>query len=63
MMLIGHACNIYLLTLMMLMYTDDMKERCLLCGGSQSTVKTTHWVSKKLFLYCVFRLLCMLGVM
>jgi len=28
-------------------HTVDMKERCLLCGGSQSTVKTSHWVSKK----------------
>ena len=23
----------------------DMQERCILCGGSQSTVKTSHWVS------------------
>lgn len=28
-------------------HTVDMQERCLLCGGSQSTVKTSHWVSKK----------------
>ena len=27
--------------------TVDMKERCLLCGGSQSTVKTSHWVCEK----------------
>ena len=26
--------------------TVDMQERCLLCGGSQSTVKVSHWVSK-----------------
>ena len=24
----------------------DMQERCLLCGGSQSTVNTSHWVSE-----------------
>ena len=28
-------------------HTVDMQERCLLCGGSQSTVKTSHWVSEK----------------
>ena len=57
-MFIGHACNTY--TCYNDTYTVDMKERCLLCGGSQSTVKTSHWVSKKLLiiiLYCVFPLL------
>ena len=28
-------------------HTVDMQDRCLLCGGTQSTVKTSHWVSEK----------------
>ena len=54
-----HAIPI--LAIMMHIATVDMKERCLLCGGSQSTIMTSHWVSKKLLiiiLYCVFPLLC-----
>ena len=54
-MFIGHACNTY--TCYNDTYTVDMKERCLLCGGSQSTVKTSHWVSKKL-LIIILAILC-----
>ena len=28
-------------------HTVDMQERCLLCGGSQSTVKTSHALAKR----------------
>jgi len=28
-------------------HTVDMQDRRLLCGGTQSTLKTSHWVSEK----------------
>ena len=37
--------------------TVDIQERCLLCGGLQNTVKTSHWVSEKYSKYlpmCIY---------
>ena len=31
-----------------------MRERCVLCGGSQSTVKTYHWVSESSYIMYVY---------